>query len=317
MTVAPSITAAGLAALALSAAAAPAQAAPGVRVQDAAARLVVIPEARRDVSVTVRPGDPRLPPLRTRQDGEVLVVEGGLQDRIESCGAINMNFGAVFNHRRGDPAPGQRVIVRGVGMVPLDALPVITARVPMDASVAAGGAVWGEVGPTERLRLAKSGCGDFRVADVRGEFDIDSHGSGDTGAGRVGKLRAAMNGSGDLTAGDVAREADVAIVDSGDVRLGRVGGAIAATVRGSGDLRAAELQGPLNASVAGSGDVQVEGGRAPVMAVRIAGSGDVRFGGEAGSLSAQIAGSGDVRVSRVTGPVAKSVHGSGEVYIGR
>lgn len=295
---------------------APAQAAPGVRVEDAAARLVVIPEARRDVSVTVRQGDGRLPPLRSRTEGDAIVVDGGLRDRIESCGVINMNIFGVVRHRTGDPSPGQRVMIRGVGMVPLDRLPVITARVPLDASVAAAGAVWGEVGATERLRLAKSGCGDFTVGDVRGDFDLASSGSGDTGAGRMGRLRASLRGSGDLKGGDVAGDADVSIAGSGDVRLGRAAG-LSVAIAGSGDVRLAEIDGPINASVAGSGDVQVDGGRAPAVSARVRGSGDVKFFGEAGSLSAQIAGSGDVRVARVNGPVAKSVHGSGEVIVGR
>ena len=302
--------------LTLASGAAPAQAAPGVRIEDAAARLVVIPEARHDVSVTVRQGEGRLPPLRTRTEGDTIVVEGGLRDRIQSCGAINVNIIGLFAHRRGEPSPGQRVMVRGVGLVPYEHLPVVTARVPLDSAVSVSGAVWGEIGATDRLRLAKSGCGDVTVGDVRGDFDLASNGSGDTAMGRSGRLRASLRGSGDLQGGDVGGGVDLSISGSGDARLGRVGG-LAVAVKGSGDVRVVELSGALNVSVAGSGDVQVDGGRAPAMSARVLGSGDVKFWGEAGSLSAQIAGSGDIRVAQVSGPVAKSVHGSGDVVVGR
>ena len=315
MTHAPLLAAAAMAAAA--AAAAPAFAAPGVQVENAAARLVVIPEARRDVSVSVRQGDGRLPPVRTRAEGERVVVDGGLGDRIQSCGVINFNFGAAFRHRHGDPAPGQKVMIRGLGLVPIERLPVITARVPMDTQVSASEAVWGEVGPSDRLRLSKSGCGAFRVADVKGDFDLASAGSGDTAVGRTGRMRAALRGSGDLAAGEVSGDADIAVTGSGDAKLSRVGGGLSTAINGSGGVRAEEAQGPVNASIAGSGDVVIEHGRAPAVAARIRGSGDFRFGGEAGSLSAQIAGSGDIHVARVSGPVAKSVRGSGEVYIGR
>ena len=308
---------AAAAAVALAALAAPAFAAPGVRVENAAARLIVIPEARSDVSVSVHAGDSRLPVPQARRAGDRIVVDGGLRDRVEGCGAVNINIMGVVHHRAGDPAPGQRVHIRGLGQVPLSALPVITARVPMDASVSAADAVFGEVGPTERLRLAKAGCGDFRVGDVRGDFDLSSSGSGDTAAGRVGRLRAALSGSGDLIGSDVGGDVDVKISGSSDVKLGRVAGGMAVAVSGSGDVHAVEANGALNARIAGSGDVTVDGGRAASVAAQIAGSGDFRFGGEAGALSAQIAGSGDIRVARVTGPVAKSVHGSGDVVIGR
>ena len=305
------------------AAAAPALASsePGVRVEDAAARIVVIPEARRDVSVTVRQGDPRLPPLRTRTEGQAIVVEGGLEHRIDGCGWGGFDITGIFSRdaerRNGHDPQAQKVMIRGIGAVALDRLPVITAHVPMDAAVAARGAVWGEVGPTASLKLAKAGCGDFKVADVKGAFDLSSAGSGDTFAGRAGRVHAALQGSGDLRTTGVDGGADLTIAGSGDVRLGRVGGGINASIKGSGDVRAQSAGGPLNAVIHGSGDMLIDGGRAPAVAVQIAGSGDFRFGGEAGSLAAQVAGSGDVHVAHVTGAVTKSVAGSGSVYAGR
>ena len=313
----PTTSLALAAAIASTLCASPAFAAPGVQVENAAGRLVVIPEDRANVQVTVTRSSMAVPLPQIRTEGDRVFVDGGLRGRIEGCGVVNFNIMGAIRHHAGEPNPGQRVRIRGLGAVPLDQLPVITARVPRDASVAASEAVWGDVGPTERLRLAKSGCGDFRVADVRGDFDLASSGAGDTAAGRVGRLRAHLSGSGDLLTGDVRGDADLSISGSSDSKLGRVGGGLAVAVAGSGDVRAVEINGPLNATVAGSGDVVVDGGHAPTMSTRVAGSGDVRFGGEAGALSVEASGSGDVHVARVTGPVAKRVHGSGEVVIGR
>ena len=77
----------------------------GVRIENAAARVTVIPEARRDVSVTTRGGDGRLPQIRTRVEGGTVVVDGGLRGRILSCGVINMNVGVLFHHDRDRGAP--------------------------------------------------------------------------------------------------------------------------------------------------------------------------------------------------------------------
>ena len=261
---------------------------PAVEVRDAAARVVVIPEARGDVDVRIAGGDRRLPPLQARREGARIVVDGGLARRIGNCSST----------RLGATGGDQAVDVRGLGRLALRDLPVITVRTPMQANVGAGGAVWGEVGATDQLHLAHSGCGDWTVAPVRGEFDLSAQGSGDTRARSVGRLNSAVQGSGDLAVDSVEGPAALSIAGSGDVRVGRVSGAV-------------------SSSIAGSGDVRIASGRAPNVAVRIAGSGDFVFGGEAGALSAQVAGSGDVHVARVTGPVAKSVQGSGEVIVGR
>ena len=293
-----------------------AEAAPGVRIQHAAARVVVIPEARGDVSVSISGGDPRLPRLKTHVEGETLVVEGGLERRLAGCGQINLNVFAALHHRAGEPAAGQRVMVRGVGVLTLDHLPTITVRTPRRTSVAAEGAVWGEIRPTERLALASSGCGDWRVANVVERLDVSIAGSGDVGAGQAGSLGASLAGSGDLAMGDVAGDAQLALASSGDVRLGRVSGALHIRSSGSGDVLTAEADGGIEAALSGSGDIVVNGGRSPNVAVQVVGSGGFTFKGEARALAAQTSGSGDVHVRRVTGPVSRSSAGSGEIVIG-
>ena len=270
-----------IAAAALASTTAAASAAPRFEIRNAAARVVVIPEARSDVKVEVARTNAALP-LTVRVIGDRTVVDGGLRRRIRGCSTV---AGRTF------------VRIHGLQMVSYDSLPQIVVRTPMDAHVAAGSAVFGSIGRAQALELSNAGCGDWTVANVQGELRINTAGSGDTKAGDAGSL--------------VVRSAG-----SGDVLVRQVSGPVTVDTAGSGDVVADSVNGPLKAEIAGSGDVRVRDGRASDMTVRIAGSGDVRFGGTAGDVNAQIAGSGDVTVGRVTGQVKKAVIGSGEVRVG-
>ncbi len=304
---------------AVLAAAVPAFASPGVTVRAAAARMVVIPEARGDVRVEVQPGaDRRLPLPVVRREGDRIVVDGGLRGRVGGCGTFGVDW-RVFGAGRGaEPNPHiQRVMVRGIGPLTLDRLPLITAHVPMHAAIAVGDAVFGKVGPSDSLAFASAGCGDWIVGEVSGPLEIASHGSGDIHAGRSGVLHAALSGSGDLTVDDVAGEAAVAVHGSGDTKLGRVGHGLMLDLQGSGDVAASEVDGPIASHQSGSGDVQIGGGRSPTVSVSTSGSGDFAFRGEAGAVSAQSSGSGDIAIAHANGPVSKSHSGSGDIDVGR
>ncbi|WP_158916832.1 DUF2807 domain-containing protein [Caulobacter sp. S45] len=294
---------------------------PQVRIEHAAARLVVIAEPRNNVSVTVHHGDNRLPELNVRQEGGRVVVDGGLDagmfgvsnDRTRCVGAYVVTHIGPMTHIRDNRA----VFVRGVGRVDYDDLPVITAHVPLSARVAASSAVFGEVGRTDSLDLSAVGCGNWTVADVRGQLSVNNVGSGDIHAEAAGSLRGKLAGSGDLQTGAVGGDADVSIAGSGDVTTGAVNGALRAKVAGSGDVAVASIAGPVDAGIAASGGIRIHGGHAPNVKARVAGSGDFSFDGEAGSLSAAVVGSGDIYVAHVSGPVSKSVMGSGDVRTGR
>jgi hypothetical protein len=268
-----------------------AEAEPILRIEHAAARVVVIPEARGDVVYTIQPGRAGLPPLQIRRDGGATVLDGGL---AAGFGPFGLPMG-LSCHGAGDHV---RVRIPGHGEVALQDLPVVTARVPLSAQVAVGEAVFGEIGPSQSLDFSNAGCGDWRIADVRGAAAF------------------ALSGSGDIRARNVGA-ATVRISGSSDVYFGGVQGALEARVSGSGDVHAAWINGPLSARISGSGDVTVDGGVSPSVVASIAGSGDVRFRGTAGALQASIAGSGDVDVARVTGEVTKRIAGSGDVNIGR
>ena len=262
-----------------------------LKIRHAAARVVVIPENRGDVLVTIGRGAAQVPPLQVRRtEGGGVMIEGDLRRKIGSCSGGQRPFSAV------SPDPNLTVEIRGMGKVRVADLPLITARVPMNAKVEAGGAVWGSVGRADNLDLGSAGCGDWVAANVNDKLSI------------------ALAGSGDVVAG-TSRSADIAVAGSGDVRIGAVSGPLDASIAGSGDIYAAAVNGSLDASIAGSGDVVVAGGRLTSVDASILGSGDVRVDGTAESLDASIAGSGDVRVAQVLRGVDRSVMGSGDVIV--
>jgi hypothetical protein len=258
-----------------------------IEFKDAVARVTVIPEARSDVAVSIVKNDAHHPlQVSTGPDGRTIVDGGyrnGLFGGISGCSS----FG-------GRPV----VHVRGVGVIGYDDMAQVVVRVPMDAHVAGGGAVYGTVGRSSSVDLSTAGCGDWTVADVGGRFDLSSAGSGDVHAGSAGLIRVSTSGS-------------------GDIFTRAVSGGVEASIAGSSDIRIASVSGPVKVRISGSGDLNIDGGHASDLSASIAGSGDVNFKGVADTLSASIAGSGDVNVDRVTGAVKKSVVGSGDVNVGR
>lgn len=256
---------------------------PSVKFKDAVARVVVIPEARGDVKVEVLTTNQSLP-LTIRQVGSTTTIDGGLRlKRINGCNSVM----------------GKTVVrVRGVGDVKWDDIPQVVVRVPLQADIAAAGAVFGSVGRTDRLELSNAGCGDWTVGNVKGKFELNQAGSGDTRVGSAGS-------------------AEINIAGSGDVKTQEIGGDLEVNIAGSGGVASASVNGKLEANIAGSGDVTIKGGRSRAVEVSIMGSGNVDFGGEAGDVEVSVAGSGDVRIAKVNGAVKKSVAGSGEVIIGR
>lgn len=260
-----------------------AQAEPSVKIKDAVARVVVIPENRSDVKVEFLTTNARLP-LEVRKEGDETVVDGNLRmNRINGC---NNRNGKVW------------VRVRGVGEVSYDNFPQIAVRVPMDARVKAGGAVFGDIGRSSSVELSNAGCGDWTVANTRGELKLRQAGSGDAKTG---------------TAGSAA----VDLAGSGDVSMQAIGGDLEVNIAGSGDVTAASISGKLEGNIAGSGNITVAGGRSRSVDVNVMGSGNVSFNGEADDVDVSVAGSGDVRIAKVNGQVKKHVAGSGDVIIGR
>ena len=168
--------------LAASSALAAPQGMASLRVVNAAARVVAIPEDRPDISVTIRRGRGAAPALRAHRLGPIVTIDGGLHLPAFDP---RMGFG-----RAAGCAPGQAVRLAGRTVRRAD-LPLIVARVPRDVRIAASGVVFGQVGSAETLSLATQGCGDWTVARVSGTVDISS-----VGGGRVEIAGAAVPGRG-------------------------------------------------------------------------------------------------------------------------
>lgn len=277
----------GVAAAALAATATTASAAPIAQIRNAAARVVVLPENRPDVKFEFITVNASLP-IELRTEGDKVIADGGLKHRINGCNSFGWSKDDN-DHRN------VTVHIRGIGKVSYENLPQLVVHVPMDARVETSGAVWGSVGRSNSLSLGNAGCGDWTVANVRGELKLSQAGSGDVRAGTSGDLK-------------------VSIAGSGDVSTQATGGGADLSIAGSGDINVASMNGVLDADIAGSGDIHVHGGHASSMSGSIAGSGDITFDGTADTMRASIAGSGDINGAHVTGPISKSILGSGSVY---
>lgn len=260
-----------------------AQAEPSVKIKDAVARVVIIPEDRPDVKVEFLTTNASLP-LTVRRDGDDVIVDGGLRmSRINGC-----------NTRDGKTS----VRVRGVGEVAYDNIPQVAIRMPMKVEVSAGGAVFGDIGRSDSVELGNAGCGNWTIANTKGKLEVSQAGSGDARAGSAGS-------------------AEISIAGSGDVSTQAIAGDLEANIAGSGDVSAASISGRLEGNIAGSGNITVAGGRSRGVKASVMGSGDVTFNGEADEVEVSVMGSGDVKVAKVNGPVRKHVAGSGDVIIGQ
>jgi Putative auto-transporter adhesin, head GIN domain len=269
-----------LAVVAITASAA--QAAPSLDIRGAAARVILIPEARSGFRVTVLTYNSRFP-LRVRQFGDRLSIVGDVAHRTQGCPRI-----------AGRPA----VRIAGRGTIGLDSLPELVIHTPINVRVSAGEAVFGVIGRSDSLNFANRGCGDWTIANVRGRMRLNQAGAGFTRAGSAGS-------------------ADLSVAGSGNIATREIDDGLIAVSSGSGDIEATSVSGLFNVRIAGSGEIRAAAGQVTLMTAAIAGSGSVRFAGVAETLHASVAGSGDVSVSKVSGPVVRRVFGSGAVRVGR
>lgn len=261
-----------------------------VEINNAVARVVVIPEDRTDIEVTIDQGSAGLPALEVRRRGDDVIIEGGLDRRIRNCRSEGFN---------GDPmnlASNVTVTVRDLGTIRMADAPLIVVRTPMNVEIDSDGAVWGAIGRADSVDLGAGGCGDWTVGNVAGDLSVGIGGSGDVRTGTARALDASIGGSGDIRTGAVT---------SADIAIG-----------GSGDVAIATVDGDVDIAIGGAGDVSISGGRAARFDVSIAGSGDVRFDGQAGDVDATIVGVGDVRIARVSGRIDRTIMGSGSVRVG-
>jgi hypothetical protein len=259
-----------------------ARAAPSLQIRGAAARVVVIPETRDDILVTVL--EAKAPfPLKVTRFGEAVYIDGDVAHHVSGCPVVGGMAG---------------VRIDGRGSFSAADLPRLAIRVPRNVQLTVGDGVSGAIGRTSSLDFATRGCGDWVIATVKGHLRLSDTGSGEVRTGAAGSADLSVAGSGSIAARDI--HGDLTAISSGD-----------------GDISAASATGRVVVRIAGAGDVRILGGQARDLNISIAGSGSARYGGQAKGLSATVAGSGYVSVSQVSGPVKKQVFGAGEVQVGR
>jgi hypothetical protein len=267
--------------LMLAATAAPALAAPEVRLEGVAARVIILSEARNNITAEVKPGKAGGVPTPTLQvQGVNMVISAGLsKSRMENC-----------------RANAERIKLGFWNSTPVADLPVVTVHVPRDVVVVADGAIVGEIGQAQSVNLEQKRCSYWRIGDVAGPLNLSLSGLGDVRAGSSGS-------------------ALLRVAGLGDVRV-RSTGALTSTMSGMGDLVVDEVNGPVDAALSGMGDLRVRGGHATTLRLRLSGMGDLSFGGVADSLEASASGMGSIHVSKVTGAVHKSQSGMASIHVG-
>ena len=266
------------------AAAAARAAAPTVRLDHLAAHVIIIPEARANITAEVRNAGKRgLAKPRLTVSGQDLTISGDLSRldlnncRVRGGRGVSLGF---FHH--------------------LDEsdLPVVTLHVPMDVTVEADGAVEAETtGPLHSLTVAEQACGDWKIGDVRDRLDYDLQGRGDVQAGSASSATLKLQGMGDLHL--------------------RATGALDVSLQGMGDVRVDQVNGPVRASLQGMGDLHIRGGHAAQFTADLEGMGGIKFDGVADTVDVSASGMGDILVARATGEVHKSRSGLSKVTVGR
>jgi hypothetical protein len=164
-------------ALALSAGLA--QAEPQVLIRGAAARVAVVPQARRDIQVVVLQANPRLP-LKIRRLGSRVQILGDVSRQVHNCGTSTTP---------------DTISVRGRGLIPVSALPRLVIFTPLDVRLQAGDAVFGVMGRSASVDFTNLGCGHWVIANVRGRLRVDQAGAGETRTGGAASGDLAVAGS--------------------------------------------------------------------------------------------------------------------------
>lgn len=254
------------------------------------AKVVVVPEARSDISVTVIRANPKLP-MRVRNAlDDVTVVDGGDRDWWPQL------FGGRISHCRVGPE-GTSVHVAGVGDFSEDQLPQLLVRVPLDAKISTSGAIVGSLPAADSLSLSIAGCDTWTIGDIKGRMHLSEAGQGRIRTGALGA-------------------ADIDIAGTATVSTRAIAEELKVSISGSGDLYASSASGQIGMSIAGSGRVRIDGGHVALLKGSIAGDGDLTYEGAADRVKISVAGKGSVHVAHVqgmTGPLNKSIMGVGQI----
>jgi hypothetical protein len=187
-----------------------------LRIDHAAARVVVTPARGGTLSATVTPAGAG-PPLQVRREGKVLVIDGGLPE------AGHGGLFDVFNGSRCKTNPA--------------ALPLITVRSPADVRITGTGALFGQVGASDSLVLDTDGCGRWRIGPV------------------VGTLWMRVKGQTTAEVAGHAPKADLYAWGASEIRHSGEVGVLTAEVHDASTIRVRMVDGAVDSLVSGSGDI--------------------------------------------------------------
>jgi hypothetical protein len=216
-----------------------------LRIDAPAARLVVIPEARPDLSVVLGPSPAGAAAHQVRRSGGDVAVFA--RDENPMARLAPKLFG---------PRCERGAVVWRGRRWRREELPLITVRAPLSTRIQAAGVILGEIGPTSRLWLDNAGCGEWAVGQTRG-LDLIQRGGGEIRVARVdGPALVEVRGGGRVTiAGGISGLARLSVNGSGQIRHAGDVGDLYGRVRGSGQIRAETVRGQAERSVRGIGDV--------------------------------------------------------------
>ncbi len=254
-----------------------------VRLDHLAARVVVVPEDRANITAEVRGGSGKVARPVLHVSGADITVTGNLTEgQMRDCHSTRSG-GIKF----GWFAPSYQA----------SDLPVVTIRTPRDVVVVADGAIVGQIGPANSVDLFQKHCGGWTVGDVADRFMLRLEGRADVDAGAVGRAEFDLDGLGDVKVHSA--------------------GSIKGQMNGLGDLTFGSVNGPVDVTLDGLGDIRIRGGHATSFRARLAGMGDIHFNGTADSVDASADGMGDITVAHATGSVRKSISGLASIKVGK
>ena len=206
-----------------------------------AARVIVIPEARRDFAVVA---DSRLAIHPTAGGGARI---SGASSWLEQT--IPWLFGYSCN-ATGVSRWGQTLLIKD--------LPTVTVRGPLEAEIISKGAIHGQVGGGRALKLTADGCGTWRLGPFSGGMTVTQSGPGQVIASRVdGKLNATVDNAGTIVVRDgVVSTANLVMNGAGRIDHQGTAGILHAKMNSSGLITVRLLAGQANVSYDGNGNVR-------------------------------------------------------------
>lgn len=242
--------------------------------------VTVVPEARSDFAVEVRPGSGSLPPVTVTQDGGRAVLTSGVE-----VGACAQAHGSL------------QVGLRGGGRAEMSEAPRVIVHAPRTLSVSGtNSGVIGAIGPTADLYIRQVGCAFWDVADVAGMLQAEMSGGATLTAGAVGAALLQASAGGAVTTGPVAD--------------------LVAEASSGGSVRVASAVGAVEASASAGGWIEIQGGQATTLRANASGGGSIEHDGRIAALSASASSGGRVEVTQTDNVVSRSVSGGGQVIVG-